>query len=77
MILSHIEMDLNEHISVVSARLIDVINSSNDAILETLMKKFLKKYKDYHPNQFMDALVFLYSIDMLIIENFKVKLCYV
>jgi hypothetical protein len=74
MIQAHIEMNLNEHISVISSRVIDLIKSNDEMILETLMRKFLKIYDDYYPDQFMDSLVFLFSINVLIVENFKVKL---
>lgn len=77
MIKAHMEMDLKEHISVISASLIEIIKSNDEMILETLMKKFLKKHDQYHSNQFMDALVFLFSIDLLVVENFKVKLAHV
>lgn len=77
MIKAHLEMDLKEHISVVSANLIELIKSNNDLILETLMKKFLKKYDYYNPDHFMDSLVFLYALDVLVVDNYKVKLKYV
>lgn len=77
MIQAHIEMNLNEHIIVISSRVIELIKSNDEMILETLMRTFLKKHKDYYPNQFMDALTFLFSIDVLIVENFKVKLAHV
>ena len=77
MIQSHIEMNLNEHVSVVSSCVIGLIKSNDEIILETLMRKFLKKHVDYRPDQFMDALVFLFSMDVLIVENFKVKLKHV
>lgn len=77
MIQAHIESDLNEHISVVAANIISLVKEKNEITLETLMKKYLKKYSIHCPIQFMDALSFLYSINALVVENFKVKLQYV
>ena len=74
MINAHVEMDLNQHIVVVSAKAVELIQLNDEIILESLMKKFLKKYEVYTPEQFMDALVFLFSIDCLIVSNYKVIL---
>ncbi len=74
MLNAHIEMDLNDHVSVVSAKIIDLIETSESLILETLMKKFLKKYELYTPDQFMDGITFLFSIDCLKVDGFKVVL---
>ncbi len=74
MINAHIEMDLNQHISVVSSKIIEFIESRGEMILETLMRNFLKMYEFYTPDQFMDGLVFLFSIDCLNIQDYKVVL---
>ncbi|WP_417550876.1 hypothetical protein [Methylophaga sp.] len=74
MINAHIEMDLNQHISVVSARIIELVEAGDELILETLMRKFLKKHEFYTPDQFMDGLVFLFSIDCLNIQDYRVIL---
>lgn len=71
---AHIEMNLNNHISVISACVIELIKENDEIILESLMKKFLKKYYAYDPIQFMDSLTFLFAINVLKIENFKVKI---
>ena len=77
MIQTHVEADLSEHISVMSANIISLIKENNEITLETLMKKYLRKYSIHCPIQFMDALSFLYSINVLFVENFKVRLRYV
>ncbi|UQG54990.1 MULTISPECIES: hypothetical protein [unclassified Marinobacter] len=74
MINAHIEMDLNQHISVVSSKIIELVESGEEMILETLMRKFLKAYEFYTPDQFMDGLVFLFSIDCLNIQDYRVVL---
>lgn len=74
MLNAHIEMDLNDHVSVVSAKIIELIETSESLILETLMKKFLKKYELYTPDQFMDGITFLFLIDCLKVDGFKVDL---
>ena len=74
MINAHIEMDLNQHISVVSANIIELIEDNEAVILEELIKIFLKRYESYTPDQFMDGLAFLFSIGCLNVENFRVTL---
>lgn len=74
MINAHIEMDLNQHVSVVSSKIIELVESGDEMILETLMRKFLKMYEFYTPDQFMDGLAFLFSIDCLNIQDYKVVL---
>jgi hypothetical protein len=67
-------MDLRDHISVIAASIISLVKSNEEITLESLMRKYLKRYNLHSPNQFMDGLSFLYSINALIVENFKVKL---
>lgn len=74
MINAHVEMDLNQHISVVSSKIIGLVESGDELILETLMRKFLKTYELYTPDQFMEGLTFLFSIDCLTIEEYRVVL---
>lgn len=74
MINAHVEMDLNQHISVVAAKIIDLVENGDEMILETLMKRFLKMYDLYTPDQFMEGLVFLFSIGCLIVHDYRVVL---
>jgi len=72
MINAHVEMDLNQHVSVVSAKIIDLVETGDKMILETLMRKFLKKYEFYTPDQFMEGLTFLFSIGCLNVQDYRV-----
>lgn len=72
MINAHVEMDLNQHISVVSAKIIDLVETGDEIILETLMRKFLKKYEFYTPDQFMKGLTFLFSIGCFNVQDYRV-----
>ena len=72
MINAHVEMDLNQHVSVVSAKIIDLVKTGDKMILETLMRKFLKKYEFYTPDQFMEGLTFLFSIGCLNVQDYRV-----
>jgi hypothetical protein len=74
MINAHVEMDLNQHISVVSSKIINLIENEDEMIVETLMKKFLKKYELYTPDQFMAGLSFLFSIGCLTVQEYRVIL---
>ena len=74
MINAHVEMDLNDHVSVVSSKLIKLIDTGDEMIMETLMRKFLKKYEYYTPDQFMDGLLFLFSINCLEVKDLRVIL---
>lgn len=74
MISAHIEMDLDQHISVVSAKIIELMQEKEDLILESLMRRFLKLYENYTPEQFIDGLTFLFSIDVLSLKEYRVGL---
>lgn len=74
MINAHIEMDLNQHISVVSAKIINLVENGDEMILETLMRKFLKTHELYTPDQFMEGLAFLFSIGCLTVQEYRVVL---
>lgn len=74
MINAHIEMDLNQHISVVSSKIINLVVNGDEMILETLMRKFLTTYELYTPDQFMEGLVFLFSIGCLTVQEYRVVL---
>lgn len=74
MINAHVEMDLNQHVSVVSAKIIHLVVAGDEMILETLMRKFLKKYELYTPDQFMEGLTFLFSIGCLNVQDYKVAI---
>ena len=78
MINAHVEMDLNDHVSVVAAKLIGILkNADNEILFESLMKEFLKEHESYTPNQFMDASIFLYMLGCIDIDKFKVKVTHV
>jgi hypothetical protein len=72
MINAHVEMDLNQHISVVSAKIIDLVEAEGEIILETLMRKFLKRHELYTPDQFMEGLTFLFSMGCLNVQDYRV-----
>jgi hypothetical protein len=72
MINAHVEMDLNQHVSVVSSKIIELVENGDDMILETLMRKFLKSYELYTPDQFMEGLTFLFSINCLNVQDYRV-----
>lgn len=74
MINAHVEMDLNQHVSVIAAKIIELIEAGDEMILEALMRRFLKKYEFYTPDQFMEGLTFLFSIDCLNVKEYRVML---
>lgn len=74
MINTHIEMDLNQHISVIAAKIIDLIKNDEETILETLMIKFINKYDAHTPDQFIEGVTFLFSMGYLSINNYRVNL---
>lgn len=74
MINAHVEMDLNQHISVISSKIIQLIEAGEEMVLEALLRKFLKKYEYYTPDQFMDGLVFLFSINCLTVQDYRVMI---
>jgi len=73
MLNSHIEMDLNNHPTVIASEIITEISSKkNHVIFETLLRDFLYKFPDYSPDQFMNGFTFLFMIGIVDIIDFKV-----
>lgn len=70
-------MDLNQHISVISSKIIELIEAGEEMILETLMRRFLKNHENYTPDQFMEGLIFLFSINCLTLQEYKVMIRHV
>lgn len=74
MLIAHVEMNLEEHIVVVASRVIEIVKNEKEIVFESLVKEFLRKNKNYSPDQFIDACIFLYAIGGLSIKNSKVEI---
>ncbi len=73
MLNTHIEIDLNNHVTVISSYIISEISAKGKyVIFETLLRDFMKKYKECSPDQFMDAFTFLFMLGVVDIVDFKV-----
>ncbi len=78
MINAHVEMNLNEHISVIATHVLKILKKKNgECLAEVLMKEFLKKHENYTPDQFFDSLIFLYSLGFIDYCDYKIKVNYV
>lgn len=77
MLIAHPEMNLEEHLAVVGSRIIEVLQKNGDMVFDSLVRVFLRSNELYSPDQFLDAIVFLYSIGGLKFENDKVGVCHV
>lgn len=69
----NVEMDLNEHISVIGSKILEIAKDKR-ITFESLMLKFLKDNERYTPDQFIKSTMLLFSIGILSIENQKVVL---
>lgn len=71
-------MDLNDHMVVVASIILNILKSSKgEMVVESLLRKFLKKNEDYTPNQFMEASVFLFSLGFVDLKEYKMVVNYV
>lgn len=69
------ESDLTLNTMVLGADIIDTLNQSNSyVIIEDLLFKFLSKDKKRSPMLFFDALTVLYSLGIIKMDYYRVKL---
>lgn len=78
MILPHPESDMKLNIMVLGSELIAVLKNKNKddkyVLIENLMTDFLKKDERRTPDLFMNSLVFLYSVGIINLKGYKIKL---
>ena len=75
MIKPHPESDLTQNTMVLGASLIEILKSSNEKMLvDELLTKFMNKDGRRTPDQFMEALLVLYTIGLVEKEQFRVVL---
>ncbi len=75
MIIPHPESDLTQNTIVLGGGIIELLKQSRGKMLvDELLVKFLKKSINRTPDQFMESLLFLYSVGIIEKEQFKVCL---
>lgn len=77
MIIPQPEADLSLNIMIVGADIIKILkDKKNYIIIDDLLKEFLIKDKKRTHTLFFDTVTFLYSLDLIAINNYKVRLNY-
>ena len=74
MILPHPESDLNLNLMVLGAEIIKMLHKKDYVLIDDLMQSFLSISAKRTPEHFMNALTFLYSINLIERKQYKVKL---
>lgn len=71
----HLEMDLNEHVTVVASHVLEMIKKSGGAMVyELLLRGFLKEHEYYTPDQLMDATTLLYALGYVNVDGYRISL---
>lgn len=75
MINIHPEIDLNEHIVAKASIIIEYLNDNEGkGIIDTILTSFVKSDKIMDPNEFFDALCFLYALDFIEYKNDSIRI---
>ena len=75
MINIHPEIDLNEHIVSKASIIIEYLNANEGkGIVDTILTSFIKSNKIMDPNEFFDALCFLYALDFIEYQNVSIRI---
>lgn len=76
MIKPYPEQDLNKNLMVVGAKVIELLNNKKRKkfIVEDILKDFLTKNKEYTPLDFFYTLSYLYALDIIEENSYKISL---
>lgn len=75
MLLSHPESNLNNNISVLGMGLVEILKRKNGyVIIETLLSDFSKKHRQASVELFFDALTFLFLLNLIEINGYKIRI---
>lgn len=75
MIIPHPESNLELNLLVLGAQVIKLLRSKNEFFLiEEVMSKFLKEDERRTPDMLINTLCFLYLLDLIEEDDFKVRL---
>jgi hypothetical protein len=74
MIFPHPESDLSLSLMVLGSELIEILSKKKGYVfIEDLLIKFLRKDERRTPDLFFDSLTFLYAIDAIHYEAYKIR----
>ncbi len=75
MLLPHPESDLSLNIMVLGSEIINLLRKKKTYVLaEGVMREFLKKDTKRSHEHFFDTLTFLYMVDIIDYQGYKIKL---
>jgi hypothetical protein len=76
MLMPQPEGDLSLNTMVLGSKIIDIIKRQKrkNVIIEEVMSEFLEKDKRFTPENFLDALTFLYTLGLVDYEHYKVRM---
>lgn len=74
MILPHPESDLTNNPIVLGAEILKELRPNKCILVESLLVRMMKRNKKTTLNSFLEALSFLYMVDLVVVDSFKVSL---
>lgn len=74
MILPHPESDLTSNPMVLGAEILREVRQDRSVLLESLLVKMSKSNKKITLHNFMEALIFLYIVNLIEIDAFRIQL---
>jgi len=74
MILPEPESDLRMSLIVLGNDILNELHREKELFIEELLMKFLKKNTKRTPKHFLDTITFLYSIGLIELENYKIRM---
>jgi len=73
MVLPGPESDLRMNLVVLGNDILSEFQRKKELFIDDLLKKFLKKDVRRTPSHFLDVITFLYSIDLIELKDYKLK----
>lgn len=75
MINIHPEFDIKEHVVYKASYIIEYLNNNNNsALVDVILISLIKSKIIMDPNEFFDALCFLYSLDFIEYSNDMIRI---
>lgn len=74
-IFPHPETDLKESIIILGSEIIKNLYNKKDGIfIDVLLNEFINNSPNRTQDLFLDVITFLYAVDLIELENFKIRL---
>ena len=76
MIKPYPEQDLNKNLMVIGAKILELLHQKKrkNLLVEDILKEFLNKFQEYTPLDFFYTISYLYTLDILEENHYKITL---